>query len=146
MVEDPTIEAYRQAFENYRHLANLRFAALTAFIAITGGLFTIALRRPSENAGKKRPDGLRFWFLLAAGLVIAVTFSGSDWRIDQLMGFFGRKGFELANQLGMSREAAAAPPQTFASYISGPVATQAVYLGSLAAWVVAGILKRRKRL
>jgi len=146
LVEDPTIEAYRQALENYRHLANLRFAALTAFIAITGGLFAVALRKPGENQDRHRQDGLRFWFLLAAGLVIALTFSGSDWRIDELMVFFTSRSVALASQVGMSATAAAAPPQTFASHISGPVATQAVYLGSVAAWIVAGILKRRKRL
>jgi hypothetical protein len=137
--EDVNIEAYRQAFETLRHYGNLRFAVLTAFIAISGGLFAIALKKPRE-------DKARFWFPCIAGVVIALAFTFLEWRINQLMTFFADKSFELATQLKMSAAAAEKPPTTAASYLSGLVAMETVYIGSIIMWIVAAILYRRKKL
>ena len=145
LTEDPNIEAYRQAFETYRHFANLRFAALTAFLAITGGLFAIALRDTGENARNTRDDRARFKFLMLAGIAIAATFWARDWRVDQLMKDFILMAFALAADLKMTETAKRIPPPTIASYISWVDIWWMVYAGSIVAWVVAGYLKLRKK-
>jgi hypothetical protein len=139
-----TLEAYRQAFETYRHFANLRFVALTAFIAITGGLFAVALKNTSVDTDS-RDDRARFKFLMVAGLAIAANFWARDWRIDQLMKDFIQMAFALAADLNMSDTAKTIPPKTIASYISVVEVTWMVYAGSIVAWVVAGFLKLRKK-
>jgi hypothetical protein len=139
IVENVDVEAYIQALETYRHYANLRFAALTAFIAMTGGLFVIALKTTRE-------DRIRFWFPCIAGIVIALAFAGSEWRLNQLMAFSVNKADALAKELKMSAVAQQIPEPTVASYVSGPVMTQTVYLGSFVMWIIAARLHRRRKL
>ena len=125
---DADLEAYKQAFESLRHYGSLRFTLLTAYIVISGALFTLAL--PVKGWS------LQFIFPFAAGLVIATAFGLTEWRINQILTFHANKINELGKLLEMSPEGAAIPPRS-AIYWSTQVLMLIVYLGSIVMWLIA---------
>src|ERR1041385_5851069 len=89
---DALVEAYTQAFETMRYYGNLRFTVLTAFILMSGGLFTAALR-PTK--------GLTMSFRLAsfAGILLAIVFGTFEWRIAANFDFYGSKTEQIGRNL-----------------------------------------------
>ena len=137
--KDHEIEAYHEACQLFRHYATIRFAILTAFIAITGGLLVFAF--PSEAASPRA--GFRFYFASASGIVIAVLFGIYEIRNDQLMRFFAKKMHDIAAHLDVSAEAKQRPPVIpFFTEFGGRPLMLTVYGAAIAFWLVAVVVLR----
>ena len=61
---------YQEIMSNIRHYSNLRFAMLTVFIAITGGLLTVAYSKSIEISAQI----LCFNILSFAGVWVSIVF------------------------------------------------------------------------
>jgi hypothetical protein len=128
---EANLEAYRQAFETLRHYGNLRFTMLTAFVVISGALFTTALQAKQLT--------IRFVFPSIAGIVIAIVFGLNEWRINTILDFYAKKIVALGKDLEMTPEAYKRPKQTaFWKWIT-PVMVLVIYAGSIVMWIAAWI-------
>lgn len=75
--QEANLVAYQQLGEMIRHLQDHRFAALTAFLVITGALLTVAIRRPAHIRIDQWPPRM----LRVAGVLVAIIFGFVELRI-----------------------------------------------------------------
>lgn len=129
-------QAYTQAFETMRYYGNLRFTALTAFIIITGGLFTIALRNTKLVS--------EFWFPSVAGVVIALAFGLVEWRIANNFEFYGEKTEIIGKHLRFDSEVTSRPPNSEDWRLAVRVILESVYGGSILMWIAVGFVIRKR--
>jgi hypothetical protein len=130
--DEATLEAYRQAFEMVRHSTNLRYTVLTAFVVISGGLFTLVLSRrarPWQAAEVLIPG--------ATGIVVAIAFGCAEWRINEDFGFYSRQTVKLGKLLPMPEEALARPQQGELWENFGKGLTLVIYGGAIVIWLIA---------
>ena len=120
-------EAYTQAFETLRYYGNLRFTVLTAFILITGGLFTIALRNTEGSP--------IFGLFRVGGILIALVFGLAELRIAINFEFYGRKTETIGQLLNLTEEVISRPPGArLWAWIVGCLLLL-IYLGALTMWI-----------
>jgi hypothetical protein len=130
---DNELEAYRQAFESLRHFSNLRFAMVTVFVTITGGLFYLAF-------GRARRLKHGFLFTCVAGVIIAVAFGILEQRTNEILEFYANKTVELGKQLQMTDLAVSRPSRATRAARLAEYALPLVYFGTMALWVAAPIV------
>ena len=100
---DPKAE-YKDLSDNMRHYANMRFAQMTLYFALTAGLVTVVF-----TANPAQPPGLRL-ALKIIGVVAAVAFGVMEERAATYWHHFRKRASDLEAVLGykqyMSRPAA----------------------------------------
>jgi uncharacterized membrane protein YesL len=136
--DDVNLEAYKQAFEMFRHHSNLRFTVLATFLVIMGGLFTIALR--SAKNAKNVPA--EFILSMFAGIAIAFIFAAGEYRISVDLHFYGKKVASLAHDLHMSPNAIERPSGARCWVWINMGLVEIVYVGSIILWIVALLVLR----
>jgi|ERR1041385_1488213 hypothetical protein len=125
---DALVEAYTQAFETMRYYGNLRFTVLTAFILMSGGLFTAALR-PTK--------GLTMSFRLAsfAGILLAIVFGTFEWRIAANFDFYGSKTEQIGRLLQMNEDIVSRPSASNTWRWVASVFVLTIYVGAGIMWL-----------
>jgi len=123
---DPKDE-YMDAGENMRHWANIRFAQMTLFIAITAGILAGLFQSSSALAGTARIA------LKIGGLVVTLVFWLLDERAMAYWRHFRGRAIELENALGFQQHARAPA----AKILSSANAIRVLYLSILLFWIAA---------
>jgi len=131
-IGDPKDE-YKEVSANMRQYGNMRFAQLTLFIAMTGGLLAALFTSNPPLSSLAR------FLLKIGGLIITVVFWIMEERAVDYWYHFRRRAVDLEKQLG------------YQQYLTGPersivTATNAVrvlYLFMFLFWVVTLILHTR---
>jgi hypothetical protein len=88
-------EEYTEVMAHLRHYSGLRFAVLTVFIAIMGGLLTL-----SFGVGMSTPDATLARVARLAGIVITLAFACFEYVIDSYLLTFGKRANDLEHALG----------------------------------------------
>ena len=87
-------EEYKECIENLRNYGNMRFAQLTLFIALTGGLLALIIQFSSS---------LEAWLCYAlkiGGLAVAFIFLLAEERVTAYWRHFRRRADKLEENLG----------------------------------------------
>jgi len=116
---------YADLGQNLRHYANMRFAQLTLFTAITAGLAKIAL----DDSGGASPGARAA--LYAAGTIVALAFWVMEERAADYWHHFRRRAMVLEKHLGY-RQYSAKPLRR----ISATNATRSIFLLACLAWLI----------
>jgi hypothetical protein len=124
---DLELEAYRQASDDLRHYSSLRFTVLGAFVAISGGLFTLSVERIEDSHA--------FSAITMFNIVVAFVFAVFEWRINAIAEFYAKKIDILAEQLKMSQAACDAPSQSALGRWLAPLLMFLIYGGSVGMWL-----------
>jgi hypothetical protein len=126
--ENALVEAYTQAFGTMRYYGNLRFTVLTAFIIMSGGLFTLALRKTK---------GFTVSFRLASlsGILMAIVFGAFESRIASNFDFYGAKTVQIGQLLKLSQDVISRPPGSSAWRWIASVLLLAIYVGAGIMWL-----------
>ena len=120
-----SLEEYRDASANMRHYSNLRFAQLTIFFAVTGGLI-LGVTQGSESLDR---DALRF-----AGLVVVLAFWVLEQRILNYWEVHRRRAKELEPPLGFKQYSYREKHNILDHLISGRWATRVLFAGAIVFW------------
>jgi dipeptide/tripeptide permease len=125
-VGDPK-EEYKDLSDNMRHYANMRFAQLTIFVALTGALIVV-------NFSKDAPDShLAKTVLKVAGIFIATMFWIMEERAADYWHHFRKRAVELEDLLGY-RQYKDRPTRRF---LTATNASRAIYVGVIVFWISA---------
>ena len=127
---DYDLEAYRQANNDLRHFSLLRFSVLTAFVAISGGLFVLAVKGDIA----KRSN---FAAIALFAVSVAIAFMVLELRINAISEFYAGKVDDLAKELGMSPRACSAPPKAALGRWLAPLVMALAYGGAAIMWLSA---------
>ena len=76
-----------------------------------------------------------------SGILIAVVFGISEWRMNEIMEFYAAKIAALGTILELSPEAASLPPKSLFWRRSDPTSTLLIYAAAVIAWIAALALK-----
>lgn len=88
---------YSEANNNRRHYSNLRFAVLSVFFAVLGGVVSVAF----GIVEIKSPTSTDIaWWARIAGLLFTVVFFSFEILCDLNLRHFGRVAKELEKELG----------------------------------------------
>ena len=134
-MNEANLEAYRQAFQTVRHFSQLRFAVLAVFVTLTTGLVAITSGRGPAvaNTPVVIPS--------ISGILIAVVFGISEWRMNEIMEFYAAKIAALGTILELSPEAASLPPKSSFWRRSDPTLTLLIYAAAVFVWIASLIRK-----
>ena len=120
-------EEYKDLSENMRHYANMRFAQLTIFVALTGGLIAVLFNKdslpslPTKNV------------LKVVGIFIAVMFWIMEERAADYWHHFRKRAVELEDLLGY-RQYKGRPTRRL---LTATNASRAIYGGVIVFWIIA---------
>ena len=92
---DSRLEEYKDVSQNMRHYANMRFAQLTLFSALTAGLVT----KPWWDADRNPLNKWGFVVFAVAGFVIALAFWIMEERAADYWNHFRKRAKQLDEQL-----------------------------------------------
>lgn len=125
-------EEYKDLSDNMRHYANMRFAQLTIFVALTGGLIIVLF-------SKDAPDSpLAKAILKVAGIFIAAMFWIMEERAADYWHHFRKRAVELEDLLGY-RQYKDRPTRRL---LTATDASRAIYAGAIVFWIIALIWRR----
>lgn len=131
-IGDPQ-EEYKDLSENMRHYANMRFAQLTIFVAITGGLAAWF-----DNA-RSASDPDVMIVIAVVGTFIALVFLVMETRSASYWLHFKDRAVELEKQLGYCQYTRA--PKR--GLITATNVTRVFHVGTLLFWIVAAVAAPR---
>lgn len=88
---------YTEVMAGLRHYSALRFAVFTLFVAVAGGLSTVAF-----GIGIDKPNSQLSLVARLAGVVVTFIFAGFEYLTDRYLKTFGDTAKELEPLLGFS--------------------------------------------
>lgn len=120
-------EEYKDLSDNMRHYANMRFAQLTIFVALTGGLIMVVF-------SKDVPDSpLAKVVLKLTGIFIAVMFWIMEERAADYWHHFRKRAVELEDLLGYRQY----KDRPTGKFLTATNASRAIYAGVIVFWITA---------
>ena len=122
----PPIDEYKDLSENMRHYGNMRFAQLTIFIAITGGLLAVIF-------GNKNPSPNHIIIPLI-GISIAIMFWIMEERAADYWQTFKKRAVVLEIKLGF-QQYSIRPKARFWDKLTATNASRAIYGLSILFWI-----------
>ena len=131
MSENDASEEYKDLSENMRHYANMRFAQLTLYFAVTAGLVT-ALFTVNPSLDHR----IRF-VLKIVGIVLSAAFGVMEERAADYWHHFCRRAVEIEKLLGYKQYT----KRPAAKLFSATNATRVMIWGAMLAWFLALIFR-----
>ena len=116
---------YTEVNNNLRHYSNLRFAQLTIFLALTGGLIAITFSKDISNKLKTLFE--------ATGIFISLMFLLIEESATHKWKSFKKRGIELEKDLEFSQLINFPSSGLF----SATAATRMLYAGVIFFWLIA---------
>ena len=116
---------YLDASNNIRHHGNLRFAQLTLFAALTGGLFTLIF------GGQQPLSAFDKTILEVLGVFVAVAFFIMELRTGVYWYHYQRRAAALEKILGYSQYSTL----PFGKWITAANATRGLYVAVVVLWI-----------
>lgn len=129
MTNSESGDEYKDLSDNMRHYANMRFAQLTLYFALTAGLVTVvfAVHPPLDNV-------LRLW-LNIVGAVGAASFGVIEERAADYWHHFRRRAVELEKQLCYKQYT----DRSVAKWFTATNAARVLVWGGLLLWILAAL-------
>jgi hypothetical protein len=138
-MSDANIVLFEQLCEMIRHLQNLRFTAMTAFLVLSGALLTVAIRPPANAQRTTWPPGI----LRIAGVAVVIPFLLLEVRIFIRIWSYTDWAAQLGTHLEM--HAFKLPWGTYCWSVVSLVFLLLIYVGTIIVWSVPGILRQLLR-
>ncbi len=129
-VQPARLEAYKQANEDHRHYGKLRWTILTVFLAVAIPLFTVALNKDVLHSNV-------FWFPFTGGILIAIVFSVSEWRINTALEFLREVVKRLEADLGLPQSSPSNRKREWLRKWLASTLVWTIYVGSIVLWIAA---------
>jgi hypothetical protein len=126
-IDDDLLSEYQDLSSNLRHHSNLRFAQLTLFVAVTGGLIGVIFAKSPALALAPKA-GLKIF-----GLITTLTFFVMEERTALFWRSFHRRAIQLERLLGY-RQYTDQPPRH--RVITAHNATRLLYISAAAFWMI----------
>ena len=128
---DGDISIFEQACEMIRHLQSQIFTALTAFLIMSGALFTFAMQ--NRAAGKFKYE---FIIPCLAGILVSIIFAANQWRISQRVKFYTEIAVTFGKRIALHPDSVEPPPgNKFWQRVSQTL-LMLLYGGTLVIWLV----------
>lgn len=126
MANDPTVVEYKDLSDNMRHYGNMRFAQLTIFVAITGGLLAVISNEKSALLPIHKT------ILKVVGLCIAVTFWIMEERAADYWHHFRKRAEMLEESLGYEQYRGRPEKRL----LTATNATRTIFVGIIVLWLI----------
>lgn len=128
------LEEYKDLSETIRTHGNLRFAILTVFVAITGGLVVLLPNTytPSYTPSTIYPSRMPSYVIHVTGILAALAFRAMEVRARDYHELFQHRAAYLEKQLSFSQHRLRAKKRLF----TGTMATRTVYIGTIIFWSI----------
>jgi hypothetical protein len=124
------VDEYKDVSENMRHYANMRFAQLTLFFALTGGFLSKVLDSEHPVSSSLQV------FLETGGLLASAAFWIMEERAADYWHHFRRRASELETVLGLFQHRTRVPRKVF----SATNAVRMLFVAVIFFWMSALIL------
>jgi hypothetical protein len=129
MADGNASDEYKDLSDNMRHYANMRFAQLTLYSALTAGLVTVVF-----TIDPPLDDNLRL-VLKIVGAIAAAAFGVMEERAADYWHHFLRRAIKLEEQLGYQQYV----DRPAAKVFSATNAARVILWGGVLFWLVAAI-------
>lgn len=129
-----TQHEYGELCLTLRHYSALRFAILTVFFAVTGGLTALAF-----GSGSQQPGQFLSIAVAIGGLLSVFVFWTFETRLIAYMHYFEGRAAELERQLGY--QIYSGRPRSKLSFVRTPVATRLLYVVVAIFWALSFFMR-----